>query len=107
MDLVGLMHDIPENPRRMDFDSHENRRRGWLSIRDFCQSFQQSHGHSDLWRISWIARCTWIPAINKATSRRGNRGPKKVKKHHIVDALVALYITIIAIAVIATMVLSK
>jgi hypothetical protein len=91
----------------MDFDISSDSRNRWDFIRDFCKSFGQSYGYSSAGGISWIARCTWIPAFDKATSRKRNRGPKKVSKHHIVDAFTALYITVIVTAAIFAMVTWK
>ena len=100
MEFVGSMDDIPENLRGMDFDFRKDRRDNRRSIRDLCQEFRKPYRDNCPRRISWFARCTWIPAVDKATSRKrsNGQGPRKVRKHHIVNFLTSIYLTIIVMA---------
>lgn len=86
----------------MDFFSNENSRDNWYPVRDIREPFGKPYSYSSAGGVSWIARRTWISALDKTTGRRGNRGPKKVKKHHIVNALTVLYISVLLSATIIT-----
>lgn len=99
MDFVGSMNDISENNRGMDFHNLQNTWRSWFNLRAFHKQFKQSNCDSGIWRISRFARCTWIPAIDKATrGKKSGKGPKRIKKLHIVNILIATYLVIIIMA---------
>lgn len=105
MEFVGSMNDLSTHPRGMDIHPHEDSRRGWLSVRDFYKSSDGPNSDSGIWRVSWLARCTWIPAINKAAGRKRGRGPRKMKKHHIVNFLATVYLSTLSISAVVTIVL--
>jgi hypothetical protein len=108
VECQGTMNDIQKNIGRMGINSKQNSRTGWSVVRDFCRSLKRSYGDNNAWRISWIARCTWIPAFDKATGRKGNnRRLKIILKHRIVSMFAGAYILIIFGSAIATVALWK